>query len=135
MQIKDIERSLAARFEGDGDLDIDRLVHPDPAEWASNLALAMNGDEVAALLHSKAQAAVVTAKNETPAESFKAIIVVDDPRLALARLTALFDPGPVHSAGIHPTAVIAPDSTLGEGVSIGAYAVVGPRTAGSGREP
>ena len=128
MQIKDIARALAASFEGEGSLEIDRLVHPERAERASDLALAMSADAAAALACSKAQAAVVAAKNQLPSAAFKAIIAVDDPRLALARLTALFDPGPVHEAGIHPTAVIAPDVTLGDGVSIGAYTVVGARS-------
>ena len=88
----------------------------------------MSGDAVAALAAGKAQAAVVAAKNPAPSGAFKALITVDDPRLALARLTALFDPGPAHGEGVHPTAIIAPDAQVGEGVSIGPYAVVGPRS-------
>jgi len=128
MQIKDIAQALAARIEGDGGLEIDRLVHPDGAEHASDLALAVSGNAVAALARSKAQAAVVAANNRVPAGSFKALITVDDPRMALARVTALFDPGPVHEAGVHPTAIVAPDATLAADVSIGAYVVVGPRS-------
>lgn len=128
MQIKDIAQALSARLVGDGTVEIHRLVHPDRAELGSDLALAMGGDAAAALARSKAQAVVVSAKNPVPPASFKAIIVVDEPRLALAKLTALFDPGPAHTAGLHPTAVIAPDATLADGVSVGAYAVVGPRS-------
>ena len=108
--------------------EIDRVVHPAGAERTSDLALAMSGDAVAALAAGKAQAAVVAAKNPAPAGTFKALITVDDPRLALARLTALFDPGPAHGEGVHPTAIVAPDAQVGEGVSIGPYAVVGPRS-------
>jgi UDP-3-O-[3-hydroxymyristoyl] glucosamine N-acyltransferase len=54
------------------------------------------------------------------------VIAVAETRLAFAQLTALFDPGPVREAGIHPTAVVASDAELGEGVSIGAHAFVGP---------
>jgi len=128
MQINEIAKVLEARFEGDGTLEIDRVVHPAGAERGSDLALAMSGDAVATLAQSKVQAAVVAAKNPAPTGAFKALITVDDARLALARLTALFDPGPAHEAGIHPTAVVAPDAQIGEGVSIGPYAVVGPRS-------
>ncbi len=128
MQIKDIAQALKARFEGDGALEIDRLVHPDGAERGSDLALAMSGDAIAALTKGRAQAAVVAAKNPAPAGAFKALITVDDPRLALARLTALFDPGPAHKAGIHPTAVVAFDAKPGEDVSLGPYVAVGPRS-------
>ncbi len=127
MRIKDIAQALEARFEGDGALQIDRLVHPAGAERGSDLALAMSSDAVTALACGKVQAAVVAAKNPVPAGAFKALITVDDPRLALARLTALFDPGPAYEAGIHPTAVVAPDAELGEGVSIGPHTTVGPR--------
>ncbi len=128
MQIKDIAQALEAQFEGDGGLQIDRVVHPAGAVRVSDLALAMSGDAVAALACGKAQAAVVAAKNPAPSGAFKALITVDDPRLALARLTALFDPGPAHEVGIHATAVVAPDAQLGEGVSLGPYVVVGPRS-------
>lgn len=128
MQIKDIAQALSARFDGDGSLEIGRIVHPEQAEFPSDLALAMNRDALAALARGKARAVVIVAKNPAPAASFDATITVDDPRLALAHLTALFDPGPTHDAGIHPTAVVAPDAVLAEGISIGPHAVIGPRS-------
>lgn len=128
MQIKDIAQALEARYEGDGALRIERVVHPAGAERAGDLALAMSGEAVAALAAGKAQAAVVAARNPAPTGAFKALIVVDDPRLALARLTALFDPGPPHEPGIHPTAVVAADASIGEGVCLGPYVVVGARS-------
>jgi len=53
-----------------------------------------------------------------------AVIVVPDARLALARLTTLFDRRPQPEAGIHPTAAVASSAILGEGVSVGAYSVI-----------
>jgi UDP-3-O-[3-hydroxymyristoyl] glucosamine N-acyltransferase len=103
-------------------------VHPDAAERASDLALAMGGSAVAALAHTKARAVVVAAKDPAPAGRFAAVLTVDDPRMTLARLTALFDPGPAHEKGVHPTAVVAADAELGPGVSIGAFVVIGPRS-------
>lgn len=128
MLTKDIAQALSARLDGDGAIDIDRLVHPDRAERPSDLALAMSGDAAAALAGSKALAAVVSSKHPAPSGSVRAVIVVDEARLALAKLTALFDPGPARCEGVHPTAVIASDAILGTGVSIGAYSVVGPRS-------
>src|SRR5208282_6822780 len=63
-----------------------------------------------------------------PSGSFSAIIAVGETRMALAKLTALFDPGPSQDKGVHPAAMVAADAELGEGVNIGAYAVVGPRS-------
>jgi len=49
---------------------------------------------------------------------------VDDPRLALAQLSALFDRRPAEPAGVHPTAVVAADAALGDGVAVGPHSVV-----------
>ena len=128
MRTKDIAQALAGRLDGDGAMEIDRLVHPARAERPSDLALAISADAAAALAHSKAQAVVVLAKHPVPSGSFRAVIAVEEGRMAVAKLTALIDRGPAHDPGIHPTAIVAPDAKLGEGVSIGAHAVVGPRS-------
>ena len=128
MLIKEIARELEARLDGDGAIEIDRVVHPARAERPSDLALAVGGDAAAALAQTKARAVLVANGKTALKRSFQAILTVADPRIALARLTALFDPGPVHSAGVHPTALIAPDAELAQDVSVGAFVVIGPRS-------
>jgi len=51
-------------------------------------------------------------------------LVVDNPYLAYARVAALFDNRPDTLPGIHPTAVVSTEATLGKDVSIAAYAVI-----------
>jgi UDP-3-O-[3-hydroxymyristoyl] glucosamine N-acyltransferase len=128
MLTKDIAQALAGRLEGDGGINIDRLVHPACAERPSDLAVAMSGEAAATLPQTKARAVVVSAAHPVPSGSFPAIIAVGETRMAFAKLTALFDPGPSQDTGVHPTALVAADAELGAGVSIGAYAVVGPRS-------
>jgi UDP-3-O-[3-hydroxymyristoyl] glucosamine N-acyltransferase len=128
MRTKDIAEALASRLDGDGAIEIDRLVHPARAERPSDLALAISADAVAELARSKAQAVVVSAEHPVPTGSFRAVITTGAPRLAFAKLTAMFDHGPAREKGIHATAVVAPDAELGAGVSIGAYSVVGARS-------
>jgi UDP-3-O-[3-hydroxymyristoyl] glucosamine N-acyltransferase len=128
MLTKDIAQALSGRLEGDGAIKIERLVHPDRADRPTDLALAMSGSAAQALARSKAVAAVVCAGNRPPAGPLKAVIEVDEPRMALAALTSLFDPGPARDVGIHATAVVAPDAELGAGASVGPFAVVGPRS-------
>jgi UDP-3-O-[3-hydroxymyristoyl] glucosamine N-acyltransferase len=128
MLTRDIAKTLAGQLDGDGAIEIERLVHPAQATGPSDLALAISTEAAVLLNGSKAQSIVVSAANPVPSGSFRAIIAIDGGRLALAKLTALFDPGPAHEKGIHPTAIIAPDAKLGAGVNIGAYAVVGPRS-------
>jgi UDP-3-O-[3-hydroxymyristoyl] glucosamine N-acyltransferase len=126
MLTKDIAQALGGRLDGDGAIDIDRVVHPEWAQHPSDLAVAMSGEALAALVRSKARAVVVSAANPAPAGPFSAVIAVGETRIALAKLTALFDPGPQHENGVHSTALVAPDAVLGEAVNIGPYAVVGP---------
>ncbi len=128
MQTKDIAAALSARLEGDGGIEIDRIVPPDAAARPSDLALAMTRHAAATLANTKAVAVVVSAKQPPAAGRFKTVIHVEQARYALAILTSLFDAGPNHAAGIHPTAIVPPDAVIGEGVSIGPYAVIGPRS-------
>jgi UDP-3-O-[3-hydroxymyristoyl] glucosamine N-acyltransferase len=128
MLTKDIAEALSGRLDGDGGIDVDRLVHPARAERPSDLAIAMSAEAAVSLSQSKARAVVVSAKRPVGSGSFPAIIAVDETRMALAKLTALFDPGPWHDKGIHPTAVVAADAKLGGGVSIGPHVVIGPRS-------
>jgi UDP-3-O-[3-hydroxymyristoyl] glucosamine N-acyltransferase len=128
MLTKDIAEALLGRLEGDGGIDVDRLVHPARAEGPSDLAVAMSAEAAASLSQSKARAVVVSATHSIRSGSFPAIIAVEETRTALAKLTALFDPGPWQDKGVHPTAVVPADAKLGSGVSIGAHVVIGPHS-------
>jgi UDP-3-O-[3-hydroxymyristoyl] glucosamine N-acyltransferase len=88
MLINEIARELEARLDGDGGIEIERIVHPDRAERPSDLALAMGGDAVAALSRTKARAVVVADGKTGPVRDFKAVLTVAEPRIALAKLTA-----------------------------------------------
>jgi UDP-3-O-[3-hydroxymyristoyl] glucosamine N-acyltransferase len=72
---------------------------------------------------SKAAAILVTAQ-DAPRFAFTRI-VVDSPSHAFAKISELFAPSPVRDElGVHPTAVVAPDVILGEGVCVGPHAVI-----------
>jgi len=128
MLTRDIAQALSGRLDGDGTIAIVRLVHPERAERPSDLAIAMSAEAAAALPRSKARAVVVSAAQAVPSGAFAAVIAVGEPRMALAKLTAMFDPGPPHDPGIHPSAIVAADAEIGEGASIGPFAVIGPRS-------
>jgi UDP-3-O-[3-hydroxymyristoyl] glucosamine N-acyltransferase len=53
------------------------------------------------------------------------VIRVDDPYVALARILPVLHPETREPAGVHPSALVAEDATLGEGVGVGPYAVIG----------
>ena len=128
MLVREVAEALSARLVGDGSLRIERIVHPADADKPSDLAIAMNAESFAALSTSQAVAAVVSAKLQPVPARVKSVIIPDHERAALARLTALFDPGPAHGAGIDKTAVVAADAEIGDGASIGPFVVIGPRS-------
>ena len=127
MLLRDIAAALSAPFIGDGKLEIQAIVDPQNAIGTADLALAMSRDAVAALATCGTRAAMVAAECEATLDRFDAVITVERPRVALAILTNLFAPAGSLEAKIHPTAVIAPDAEIAEGVGIGPLAVVGSR--------
>jgi UDP-3-O-[3-hydroxymyristoyl] glucosamine N-acyltransferase len=128
MLTRDIALELDARLDGDGAIEIDRLVHPNRAERPSDLAIATSAEAAGLLSRSRARAVVIAAARPLPFGSFPAVIAVTEARMALAKLTAMFDPGPRQQPGIDPTALVAADAMIGADVSIGPYAVVGARS-------
>jgi UDP-3-O-[3-hydroxymyristoyl] glucosamine N-acyltransferase len=72
---------------------------------------------------SRAGAILVSPKDALKFEGTR--IEVESPNAAFTKISALFAPPPVRDEpGVHPTAVIAPDAVLGEGISIGPHAVI-----------
>ncbi|MGI5868828.1 MAG: UDP-3-O-(3-hydroxymyristoyl)glucosamine N-acyltransferase [Kiritimatiellia bacterium] len=70
--------------------------------------------------------AVLVARDAEPPSCTAVLVRVDSPDKAFAQIAPLFTPPPVvHPPGIHPTAVIGRDVTMGSDLHIGAYAVVG----------
>ena len=126
MKLGAVAKVLGGEVSGDADLEVTRLVHPADAEGPNDLAMAVT-DDTLAMLASPAVAAVVRTKADPP-DGFSLIRFGGHERMALAILTRLFDPGPVHAPGVDPTAAVAADAIIGEGASIGALVSIGPRT-------
>lgn len=77
------------------------------------------------LAQTSQAAAILVNPQDAPRFSFTRI-VVESPSAAFGKIAALFAPEPIHDEpGIHPSAVVADDVILGEGVSIQANAVIG----------
>jgi len=118
--------ALADELEGDASgpvTAVQRLSTVDAAEPGS-VAVAADADALAQALSGGPAAVVVPRGQELPRPSASTLIAVDDTRRALARLTALFDRRPIPVAGVHATAVIAAEATLGDGVTVGPNTVI-----------
>ncbi len=121
--IRDIAEALGAQAFGAVDLLVDRLEEPATA-GTNDLAMALNPKFADGLADGAAQAAVLWDGADWEALGLKAAITVARPRYAMAGLTARFDLGQGTQEGIHPSAVIDPSATIGEGVSVGALSVI-----------
>jgi UDP-3-O-[3-hydroxymyristoyl] glucosamine N-acyltransferase len=74
------------------------------------------------LLETRASA-VICARDQRQAPL--PLLKVDNPYLAFQRIVRVFRPEPYRpEPGVHPTAIVSPEASVGEGVSIGPYCVV-----------
>jgi len=117
---------LAARFElqlvGDGSKLIDGVSTLKEA-GPTQLTFLANRTYKKHLPATRAGAVIL--REENAADCPVDCLVAADPYLAYARLANLFDHRPAALPGIHPTAVIAGNSRIGNNVSIGAHVVIG----------
>ena len=76
--------------------------------------------------NTRAAAVIVQKRVKLPGEHAKAVFLVDDADLAVARLLEHFAPPvPRPPVGRHPTAFVAPSASIGDGSRIGINVVVG----------
>ncbi|WP_406870386.1 UDP-3-O-(3-hydroxymyristoyl)glucosamine N-acyltransferase [Thioclava sp. 'Guangxiensis'] len=119
-----IAQALGARFEGDGTLTVSGASEPSSAK-AGQIALAMDPKYAAGLAKGEARVAMLWEDADFSAFDLDAAIFVPRPRLAMAGLSKVFDPGPEIAPGIHPSAVIDPSAEIGEGAAIGPFTYIG----------
>lgn len=114
-----IAEALGGQLFGDGACRIDRLVTPAQAAGPDDLIVALYGEARRELGPGPARCAVLDQDTQVPDGLLDAWIRVDHPRLALARLTRLFETPPAAVPGVHPSAVVEAGVELAEGVSVG----------------
>jgi UDP-3-O-[3-hydroxymyristoyl] glucosamine N-acyltransferase len=123
MKLREIAAALGCEVVGDGGLEITGLA---PIEQAgpAELTFLANPKYAPKLKHTRAGAILISeAVRELPIAS----VVSANPYLDFARALEMFYQPPRPSPGIHPLASVAPSAEIGEGASIGAFAVVGER--------
>lgn len=121
--VQELARVLPARVEGRGALRVGGLAEPAQA-GPDMLAVALSPAYAQGLRQGRARAAVLYEGADWQALGLEAALFVQRPRLALARLTALWDPGGAGGTGQHPSALVDPAARLDRDVSVGPFAVI-----------
>jgi len=121
MKLAELARVLGATCHGDQDQEITGVEGIEQA-GPGQLTFVANPKYTPFARTTKAGAVLVTEDFEPIAA---ATLRTANPYLAFARAIDVFHPAPQYPAGIHPTAVIDPSATIGEGAHIGPYVVVG----------
>ncbi len=124
ISVRELAEALGAEAVGDLDLQVTGPAEP-AAATAEHLALAMQPAYAEALGEGSARVAILWDGADWQALGLEAAIFVPRPRYALAGVNGIFGLAPEVDSGIHPTAVIAEDAEIGEGVAIGPFVVIG----------
>ncbi|WOI56750.1 UDP-3-O-(3-hydroxymyristoyl)glucosamine N-acyltransferase [Palleronia sp. LCG004] len=124
LTLGDIAKGLNGRLMGDPDLPITGAAEPADA-GPMDLALAMSPKYADRLGEGRARAAILWEGADWRALGLDGALHVQRPRLAMAHLSAMIDPGPEIAPGIHPTAIVDPGAEIGADPAIGPFVVIG----------
>ncbi|MBZ5670908.1 MAG: UDP-3-O-(3-hydroxymyristoyl)glucosamine N-acyltransferase [Acidobacteriia bacterium] len=120
MKLGELAQRLECQFEGPADLEITGVAGMEEAT-ASEITFLANPKYLPKLQTTRAAAIIAGKKVDTLG---RPVLRSPDPYLTFARALEVFYPPQRPPAGIHPTAVIAPDVKLGRNPSIGPYVVI-----------
>src|SRR5262249_31533969 len=122
----EIASYVGGQLRGDASIEIKRVVHPALVRDNSDLALILSAGAASLVSSGKITNAVLPeelADLPTPNR-----IIVNHPRLVLARGLELFARPVSAYPGVHPSAIIDPSAKIGRHTSIGPYCWIGPET-------
>jgi UDP-3-O-[3-hydroxymyristoyl] glucosamine N-acyltransferase len=123
MKVTELAERLGGQLSGDGALELVALASLTEAR-AGDVSFFKDSKYAKQLASTQASAVLVphTWQGTSPAP---ALIRVEDPNAAFAKVAEWFAPPPVVRApGIHPTAVIGQNVRVGEGVHVGPWTVI-----------
>jgi UDP-3-O-[3-hydroxymyristoyl] glucosamine N-acyltransferase len=127
MKVHEIARLVGGTVEGESEREISGVAALETA-GPSDLTFAEGSRALSQASHSRAGCILIPAGVSLPGQT---AVAVAQPKLALIRAAAVLIPPGQAPVGIHPTAVIAPEASLGVDVSIGPHAAIA-RGAGVG---
>lgn len=117
----EIAKHVSGEVLGDGALSLTGFSTAERAR-AGDLTFAENEDYLA---RAEQGAATAILAPLTYSSKTKTLILVQNPRVACAKVLPLFFPEPAVVPGVHATAVVAPSAQVHASASIGPFCVVG----------
>jgi UDP-3-O-[3-hydroxymyristoyl] glucosamine N-acyltransferase len=121
--LADIAAFLDAELRGDGAARITGLSTLQKAS-RGDLAFLANPKYANQLLDCEAEAVIL---HPTQADSYSgSCLILENPYLGYAKITAWFCTEPVTTGHIHPSAIVGDDVSLGDGVMLGPNVVIEP---------
>jgi len=122
MKITELVEKIGGILDGDGDVEIHGVAGISEA-GAGEISFVANPKYASLAASTNASAVIVS--EDWKDECSAVLIRSKNPDAAFAEVATLFyTPVPAPAPGVHPTAVVAEDVELGEGVSIGPMCVV-----------
>jgi UDP-3-O-[3-hydroxymyristoyl] glucosamine N-acyltransferase len=120
--LSELAARLGCAVRGDGAIEVTRVAGIEEA-GPGDLTFVAQPKYASRLPHTRAAAVIVPPVIETPLPS----LLSDNPYVSFAQAVAVLHPEPRPAPGVHPSAQVDGTAVLGEGVHVGALAVVGPR--------
>jgi UDP-3-O-[3-hydroxymyristoyl] glucosamine N-acyltransferase len=121
VKLRDLAERLHCRLEGDGDLDITRVTGIEDA-GPGDLTFLANPKYAALVAQTRASAVILS--DGAPAAPC-AMLRAAHPYRSFADALGVLGRNEQPPAGIHPSAIVAPDARIGADVSIGPLVVIG----------
>jgi UDP-3-O-[3-hydroxymyristoyl] glucosamine N-acyltransferase len=126
LKLKELAERLDCRLEGDGDIEITRvsgIQHARPGD----LTFVANAKYAAQLPETNASAVILgpPAAGQQEARPPCAVLRCNDPYSTFARALDFFVQTAAPALGVDRLSAVAPDATLGSGVSIGPFVTIG----------
>jgi UDP-3-O-[3-hydroxymyristoyl] glucosamine N-acyltransferase len=124
LKLKDLAERLGCGLEGDGEIDIVRVAAIHEAR-PGDLTFVANGKYAPQLAATRASAVILGAASASSDAAPCAVLRTSDPYSTFARALRFFVAPAAPEVGVHRLSAIAPDATIGAGVSIGAFVTIG----------
>jgi UDP-3-O-[3-hydroxymyristoyl] glucosamine N-acyltransferase len=124
MKLRDLAGRLECRLEGDEDIEITRVAGIEQAQ-SGDVTFVDNPRYTPHLSTTRASAVIVADDLSVPPNARFAVLRSRHPYVDFARAVTLFLPSSAPAKGVDALAALAPDATIGAGVSIGPFVTVG----------